>query len=69
MKPYNVTVQKKPLQQYFHIVLLVLHAVLTFASVVNGQLKPFKQSLFFVLLTLAKQILNLVHSCLYKTIM
>ena len=69
MKPYDVTIQKKPLQQYFYIVLLVLHAVLTFETVVNGQLKPFKQSLFFVLLTLAKQILNLFHSCLYKTIM
>ena len=69
MKLYDVTIQMKPLQQYFHIVLLVLHAVVTFASVVNGQLKPFKQSLFFVLLTLAKQILNLFHSCLYKTIM
>ena len=55
MKLYDVTIQMKPLQQYFHIVLLVLHAVLTFASVVNGQLKPFKQSLFFVLLSYACQ--------------
>ena len=69
MKPYDVTIQKKPLQQYFHIVLLVLHTVLTFETVVNGQLKAFKQSLFFVLPTLAKQILNLFNSCLYKTIM
>ena len=69
MKSYDVTIQMKPLQQYFHIVLLVLHAVLTFESVVNGQLKRFKQSLSYVLLTLAKQFLNLPHSCLYKTIM
>ena len=69
MKSYDVTIQMKPLQQYFHIVLLVLHAVLTFESVVNGQLKRFKQSLSYVLLTLAKQILNLFHSCLNKTIM
>ena len=69
MKSYDVTIQMKRLQQYFHIVLLVLHAVLTFESVVNGQLKPFKQSLSYVLLTLAKRILNLFHSCLYKTIM
>ena len=69
MKSYDVTIQMKPLQQYFHIVLLVLNTVLTFESVVNGQLKPFKQSLSYVFLTLAKQILNLFHSCLYKTIM
>ena len=69
MKPCDVTIQMKPLQQYFHMGLFVLHAVLTFESVVNGQLKPFKQSLFFVLLTLARQIFNLLHSCLYKTIM
>ena len=69
MKSYGVTIQMKPLQQYFHMVLFVLHAVLTFESVVSGQLKPFKQSFFFVLLTLAKQILNLLYSCLYKTIM
>jgi len=53
MKSYDVTIQKKPLQQYFHIVLFVLHAVLTFESVVSGQLKPFKQSLFSVLLSYA----------------
>ena len=69
MKSYGVTIQMKPLQQYFHIVLLVLHAVLTFESVVNGQLKPLKKRLSYVLLTLAKQILNLFHSCLYKTTM
>ena len=55
MKPYGVTIQMKPLQQYFHTVLLVLHAVLTFESVVSGQLKPFKQSLLFVLLSYASQ--------------
>ena len=55
MKPYDVTIQKKPLQQYFHTVLFVLRAVLNFESVVSGQLKPFKQSLFFVLLSYACQ--------------
>ena len=55
MKPYDVTTQKKPLQQYFHIILFVLHAVLTFESVVSGKLKPFKQSFFFVLLSYACQ--------------
>ena len=69
MKSSGVTILMRPLQQYFHIVLLVLHVVLTFESVVNGQLKRFKQSLSYVLLTLAKQILNLFHSCLYKAIM
>ena len=29
---YGVTIQMKPLQQYFHIVLLVLYVVLTFES-------------------------------------
>ena len=33
MKSYGVTIQKKPLQQYFHIVLFVLYVVLTFESV------------------------------------
>ena len=32
MKSYDVTIQMKPLQQYFHIVLFVLRAVLTFES-------------------------------------
>ena len=30
MKSYGVTIEMKPLQQYFHIVLLVLYVVLTF---------------------------------------
>ena len=33
MKSYGVTIKKKPLQQYFHMVLFVLYAVLTFESV------------------------------------
>ena len=33
MKSYGVTVQMKPLQQYFHMVLLVLSVVPTFESV------------------------------------
>ena len=33
MKSYGVTIQKKPLQQYFHLVLFVLYVVLTFESV------------------------------------
>ena len=32
MKYYGVTIQMKPLQQYFHMVLFVLHVVLTFDS-------------------------------------
>ena len=32
MKSYGVTIQMKPLQLYFHIVLLVLYVVLTFES-------------------------------------
>ena len=32
MKSYGVTIEMKPLQQYFHIVLLVLYVVLTFES-------------------------------------
>ena len=55
MKSYCVTIKKKPLQQYFQMVLFVLDVVLTFESVVSGQLKPFKQSLFFVLLSYACQ--------------
>ena len=33
MKSYGVTIQMKPLQQYFHVVLFVLYVVLTFESV------------------------------------
>ena len=33
MKSYGVTIQMKPLQQYFHMILFVLHVVLTFESV------------------------------------
>ena len=33
MKSYGVTIQMKPLQQYFHMVLYVLYVVLTFESV------------------------------------
>ena len=33
MKFYGVTIKKKPLQQYFHMVLFVLYVVLTFGSV------------------------------------
>ena len=33
MKSYDVTIQMKPLQQYFHMVLFVLNVVLTLESV------------------------------------
>ena len=33
MNSYGVTIQMKPLQQYFHMVLFVLYVVLTFESV------------------------------------
>ena len=33
MKPYGVTIQMKPLQQCFHMVLFIQYAVLTFESV------------------------------------
>ena len=33
MKSYGVTIQMKPLQQYFHTILFVLYVVLTFESV------------------------------------
>ena len=33
MKSYGVTIQMKPLQQYFHMVFSVLYVVLTFESV------------------------------------
>ena len=33
MKSYRVTIQMKPLQQYFHMVPFVLYVVLTFDSV------------------------------------
>ena len=33
MKSCGVTIQMKPLQQYFHMVLFVLYVVLTFESV------------------------------------
>ena len=33
MNSYCVTIQMKPLQQYFHMVLFVLYVVLTFESV------------------------------------
>ena len=33
MKPYGVTIQMKPPQQYFHKVLFIQYVVLTFKSV------------------------------------
>ena len=33
MKSYGVTIQMKPLQQYFHMVLFIYYVVLTFESV------------------------------------
>ena len=33
MKSYDVTIQVKSLQQYFHVVLFVQYVVLTFESV------------------------------------
>ena len=33
MKSYGVTIQIKPLQQYFHMVLFIQYVVLTFESV------------------------------------
>ena len=33
MKSYDVTIQMKPLQQYFHMVLFALYVVLTLESV------------------------------------
>ena len=33
MKSYGVTIQMKPLQQYFHMVLFIYHVVLTFEPV------------------------------------
>ena len=33
MKSYGVTIQMKPLQQYFHMVLFIWYVVLTFETV------------------------------------
>ena len=33
MKSYGITIQMKPLQQYFHMVLFIKYVVLTFESV------------------------------------
>ena len=33
MKSYGVTIQMKPLQQYFHMVLFIYYVVLSFESV------------------------------------
>ena len=46
MKSYGVTIQMKPLQQYFHMVLLVLSVVPTFESVYEIVVWPFKWNLF-----------------------
>ena len=35
MKSYDVTIQMKPLQQYFHMELFIQYVVLTFESVVT----------------------------------
>ena len=35
MKSYGVTIQMKPLQQYFHIVPFIQYVVLTFESVIE----------------------------------
>ena len=54
MKSYGVTIQMKPLQQFFHMVLFVLYVVVTFESVdeilgVTIQMKPLKQYFHTVL--------------------
>ena len=51
MKSSDVTIQIKPLQQYFHMILFIqfVHVVLTFESVDKTlccNFKPFKENLF-----------------------
>ena len=48
MKSYGVTIQMKPLQQYFHIVLFIKYVVLPFVWVCgpNSMVLPFKWNLF-----------------------
>ena len=57
MKSCGVTIQMKPLQQYFHMVLFVLYVVLTFASVdeilwYDHSMNPFQQYFHMALLVL-----------------
>ena len=54
MKTYAVTIQMKPLQQYFHIALFIWCVVLTFESVdeilgVIIKMKPLQQYVYVVL--------------------
>ena len=41
MKSFGVTIQMKPLQQYFHIVVFIQYAFLAFESV-DEMVLPFK---------------------------
>ena len=55
MKSYVVTIQMKPLQQYFHMVLFIENVVLTFESVdeillCNIQMKPLQKYFHMVLI-------------------
>ena len=44
MNSYGVTIQMKPLQQYFHTVLFIQYVVLTFESVVETLLSIWMKS-------------------------
>ena len=55
MKSYGVTIQMKPLQQIFHMVLFIYYVVLTFESVdeilrCNIQMKPLQKYFHMVLI-------------------
>ena len=55
MKSHGVTIQMKPLQQYFHIILFIENVVLTFKSVdeilrCNIQMKPLQKYFHMVLI-------------------
>ena len=55
MKSYGVTIQMKPLQRYFHMVLFIENVVLTFESVdeilrCNIQMKPLQKNFHMVLI-------------------
>ena len=57
MKSYDVTIQMKPLQQYFHMVLFIYYVVLTLSLWMKScgvtiQMKPLQQYFHMVLFVL-----------------
>ena len=67
MKSYGVTIQMKPLQQYFHMVLFIYYVVLTLSLWMKScgvtiQMKPLQQY-FHMVLFIEYVVLTFEKSC------